>query len=122
VDPVIIAIATAAAGKLAEATAGGIVAAGKHVREYFSKRSEQEVILMRAETGRGSVEDLATAIAKACSNDAALLQRLTQLTGQPITVSSVDQSQQEVQFQNNFYGNGPEKFYQAETMNFQDPR
>lgn len=77
---------------------------------------------MRAETGRGSVEDLATAIAKACSVDAAFLQRLTQLAGQPITVSSVDQSQQEVQFQNNFYGKGPEKVYQAETMTFQEPR
>jgi hypothetical protein len=121
VDPVIIAIASAAAGKLAEETARGIVAAGKHVRDYFSKRPDQEVVLMRAETGRAAVEDLAESIAEACADDAAFHQRLTQLAGQPIAITQVNQEHQDVMFQNNYYGPGPDKVFQAETINFKHP-
>jgi hypothetical protein len=120
VDPVIVAIATAAAGKLAEETARGVVAAGRHVRDYFSKRTDREVVLMRAETGRGTVEDLAEAIAAACADDPEFRGRLAQLAGQPIPVTQVNQAQQEVMFQNNFYGQGPGRVYQAETMHFRD--
>lgn len=120
-DPVIIAIATAAAGKLAEETARGIAAAGKYVKDHFSKHTEQEAILMRAETGRATVADLAETIAEVCAHDPAFHEQLTRLTGQPIAVTQVNQAQQQVMFQNNYHGQGPDKVYQAETMNFQSP-
>jgi DNA-binding GntR family transcriptional regulator len=121
VDPLITAIATAAAGKLAEETARGIVAASKYVRDYFSNRAEQEVVLLRAETGRGTIEDLAETISSACAMDAGFHQQLTQLAGQPIAITQVNQEQQHVRFQNNFYNGGPDKVFQADTINFQNP-
>lgn len=120
-DPLIIAIATAAAGKLAEETTRGIVAAGKYVRDYFGNRAEQEVVLMRAETGRGTIEDLAETISRACAEDEGFHRELAQLAGQPIAITQVNQEQQHVRFQNNFYNGGPGKVYQADTINFQHP-
>ncbi|WP_026930620.1 hypothetical protein [Glycomyces tenuis] len=121
-DPVITAIATAAAGKLAGETAGGIVAAGKYVKDYFSRRAERKAILERAETrpDTAEVEDLAKAIAAVCADDTAFREQLTRLAGQPITLTQVNQAQQHVMFQNNFHGQGPGKVYQAETMNFRE--
>ena len=121
-DPLITAIATAAAGKLAEETARGVVAAGKYVREYFSSRAEDEVVLMRAETGRGTIEDLAETISGTCGEDPEFHRRLAQLAGQPIAITQVNQEHQQVKFQNNFYGGGPDKVFQAETINFEDRR
>lgn len=120
-DAVIIAIATAAAGKLAEETTRGIIAAGRHVKDYFSKHGEREAVLMRAETGRGTVEDLAETIAAACADDPAFHEQLSRLAGQPITITQVNQDRQQVKFQNNYHGSGPENVYQAETMNFRHP-
>ncbi|WP_112140883.1 hypothetical protein [Glycomyces dulcitolivorans] len=119
-DPILLSIATAAAGKLAEAAAGGIVAAGKFVKDRFAKDDKQEAVLMRAETGRVPVADLAAAIEEAAAADPAFLAQLEALAGRKIQVTQVNQAGQQVMFQNNFYGDGPGKVVQGETINIQN--
>ncbi|SDL62956.1 hypothetical protein SAMN05216298_4603 [Glycomyces sambucus] len=118
-DPVLISIATAAAGKLAEEAARGIVAAGKFVKDRFAKDDAREAVLMRAETGRVPVADLAAVIEETCAADPAFLAELEALAGRSIHVTRVDQAGQRVMFQNNFYGDGPGKVVQGETVNIQ---
>ncbi|MFB9660992.1 hypothetical protein ACFQS3_15415 [Glycomyces mayteni] len=119
-DPILVSIATAAAGKLAEEAARGIVAAGRFVKERFAKDDKQEAVLMRAETGRAPVEDLAAAIEEAAAADPGFLSKLEQLAGRKIEVTQVNQAGQQVMFQNNFYGGGPEKVVQGETVNIRN--
>jgi hypothetical protein len=119
-DPILLSIATAAAGKLAEAAASGIVAAGKFVKDRFAKDDKQEAVLMRAETGRVPVADLAAVIEEAAAADPAFLAQLEALAGRKIQVTQVNQAGQQVMFQNNFYGDGPGKVVQGETINIQN--
>lgn len=119
-DPILLSIATAAAGKLAEAAASGIVAAGKFVKDRFAKDDKQEAVLMRAETGRVPVADLAAVIEEAAAADPAFLAQLEALTGRKIQVTQVNQAGQQVMFQNNFFGDGPGKVVQGETINIQN--
>lgn len=114
-DPVLVSIATAAAGTLAGETVKGIVAAGKLVKERFSKDDKRELVL-RAETGEVPVEVLAAAIERECAADPAFLERLNALTGTQIQVTQVNQAGQRVMFQNNFHGEGPKNVVQADTI------
>ncbi|PRY56221.1 hypothetical protein [Glycomyces artemisiae] len=119
-DPVLVSIATAAAGKLAEEAARGIVAAGRFVKERFGKDDEREAVLMRAETGRVPVEDLAAAIEETAAADPAFLAQLESLAGRKIEVTQVNQAGQQVTFQNNFYNGAPSNVVQGETINIQN--
>ncbi len=119
-DPILVSIATAAAGKLAEEAARGIVAAGRFVKDRFGKDVSRKAVLMRAETGRVPVEDLAVVIEEACAADPGFLARLEELAGRKIQVTQVNQAGQQVMFQNNFYGDGPGKVVQGETINIQN--
>jgi hypothetical protein len=116
-DPILVSIATAAAGTLAGETVKGIVAAGKLVKERFSKDDSRELVLLRAETGEVPVEVLAAAIERECAADPAFLERLNALTGTQIQVTQVNQAGQRVTFQNNFHGDGPKNVVQADTIN-----
>ncbi|MEU5874995.1 hypothetical protein AB0A73_25960 [Glycomyces sp. NPDC047369] len=118
-DPILVSIATAAAGKLAEEAARGIVAAGRFVKERFAKDDKQEAVLMRAETGRVSVEDLAAAIEATAASDPAFLAQLETLAGRKIEVTQVNQAGQQVKFQNNFFSGAPSNVVQGETVNIQ---
>jgi len=115
-DPILISIAAAAAGTLAGEAAKGIAAAGRLVKERFGRNEEQELVLLRAETGKIPAEDLAAAIERACASDPGLLEQLSGLVGQPIQVTQVNQAGQQVKFQNNFYGSAPTNVVQAETI------
>lgn len=119
-DPILVTIATAAAGKLAEEAARGIVAAGRFVKERFGKDDEREAVLMRAETGRVPVEDLAAAIEATAAADPAFLAQLESLAGRKIEVTQVNQAGQQVTFQNNFYDGAPSNVVQGETINIQN--
>jgi len=119
-DPILVSIATAAAGKLAEEAARGIVAAGRFVKERFGKDDEREAVLMRAETGRVPVEDLAAAIEETAAADPAFLAQLESLAGRKIEVTQVNQAGQQVTFQNNFYDGAPSNVVQGETINIQN--
>ncbi|WP_335986215.1 hypothetical protein [Glycomyces sp. MUSA5-2] len=119
-DPILVSIATAAAGKLAEEAARGIVAAGRFVKERFGKDDEREAVLMRAETGRVPVEDLAAAIEETAAADPAFLAQLESLAGRKIEVTQVNQAGQQVTFQNNFYNGAPSNVVQGETINIQN--
>ncbi|HEX2143719.1 MAG TPA: hypothetical protein VHG10_04330 [Glycomyces sp.] len=113
-DPFLIAIATAAVGKATEEVAEGVVAAVKLVKDRFGKDPERELVLLRAETGRVPVEDLAAAIDQECAADDALRERLGELAGRPIQVTQVNQAGQNVKFQNNFYAGAPANVTQAD--------
>ncbi|WP_030155452.1 hypothetical protein [Glycomyces sp. NRRL B-16210] len=116
-DPILLSIATAAAGALGGEIAKGIAAAGEFVRERFSGNEKQELTLLRAETGKIPAEDLAAEIERACAEDPAFLRQLSDLAGQPIQVSQVNQAGQQVKFQNNFFGgSGPDKLVQADRI------
>lgn len=115
-DPVLVSIATAAVSTLAGEAAKGIVAAGKLVKERFGRDERQELVLLRAETGKIPVEDLAAAIEQACTADPAFLEQLRALTGQEIQVTQVSQAGQQVKFQNNFNGAAPQNVVQADTI------
>ncbi|NUQ90647.1 MAG: hypothetical protein HOQ43_19560 [Glycomyces artemisiae] len=119
-DPILVSIATAAAGKLAEEAARGIVAAGRFVKERFGNDDEREAVLMRAETGRVPVEDLAAAIEATAAADPAFLAQLESLAGRKIEVTQVNQAGQQVTFQNNFYNGAPSNVVQGETINIQN--
>jgi hypothetical protein len=119
-DPLLLSIATAAAGTLAGETAKGVVAAGKFVKERFGKDEKQELVLLRAATGKIPPEELAAAIEQTCATDAGFLRQLNELVGRPIQITQVNQAGQQVMFQNNFHGTGPEKLVQGETINIQN--
>ncbi|SDE36466.1 hypothetical protein [Glycomyces harbinensis] len=114
-DPMLLSIATAAAGTLAGEAAKGVVAAGRFVKERFSGDAGQELVLLRAETGKVPAETLAAAIERACADDPEFRRELSELAGRPIQVT--DQAGQQVKFQNNYYGAGPTNVVQAETIN-----
>lgn len=116
-DPILIPIATAVVKPLAEEAAKGIAAAARFVKERFSANEQQELTLLRAETGKIPPEELAEAIERACAEDPAFLGRLSELAGQPIQVTQVNQAGQQVKFQNNFFGgSGPDKLIQADRI------
>lgn len=119
-DPILLAIATAAAGTLAGEAAKGVAAAGRLVKERFGRDEKQELVLLRAETGKVPAETLAAAIEQACADDPEFRGRLSELVGQPIQVTQVNQAGQQVMFQNNFHGEGPGKIVQGETVNIQN--
>ena len=116
-DPMLLSIATAAAGTLAGEAAKGIVAAGRLVKERFAEDPQRELVLLRAETGKIPAEALAAAIEQACADDPGFRRRLGELAGKPIEVTQVNQAGQRVMFQNNFHGGAPTNVVQAETIN-----
>lgn len=119
-DPILLSIATAAAGTLAGEAAKGIVAAGRLVKERFGKDEGRELVLLRAETGKIPPEGLAAAIEQTCAEDPEFRRRLSELVGKPIQIAQVNQAGQQVMFQNNFHGDGPGKVIQGETVNIRD--
>lgn len=119
-DPIITAIAAAAAGKLAEETARGIAAAGRFIRARFAKDPGNAVVLQEAEADAAGVDRLAARIQAACAADPGFLRQLRELTGDHFEVTQVDQSRQHVKFQNNFHSGGPNNVIQGETINIQN--
>ncbi|THV32148.1 hypothetical protein [Glycomyces paridis] len=115
-DPILLSIATAAAGSLAGEAAKGIVAAGKFVRERFGGDEGRELVLLRAEAGKIPPEGLAAAIEQDCADDPEFGRALSELVGRPIRISQVDQSGQQVMFQNNFHDGAPKNVVQADRI------
>lgn len=116
-DPLLLSIATAAAGTLAGEAAKGVVAAGRYVKDRFSKDPEKELAMLRAETGRVPVETLAAEIEAACAADPEFHRQLGELAGRTIEITQVNQAGQHVKFQNNFHGGAPKQVIQGDTIN-----
>lgn len=116
-DPNLVPIAVAATAPLVQGALKGIAAAGRFVKERFSSSEDRELTLLRAQTGKIPPEDLAAAIEEECAKDPEFLRRLSDLVGQPIQVTPVNQAGQQVKFQNNFFGgSGPDKLVQADRI------
>ncbi|GAB3992319.1 hypothetical protein GCM10029992_67140 [Glycomyces albus] len=94
-EPILISIAAAAAGKATEAAvkSGGaaVKKAAEMVRQRFAGKPELEAV----DHGRMGVEDFAEAIHRAASNDEDFRRQLSEAAGQRITVSK---------FHNEFHG------------------
>lgn len=118
-DPILLSIATAAAGTAAGKAVEGVVAAGRFVKERFSKDRDRKLTLMEARDEEIPMEDLAKAIEEECAADPAFLGELERLAGRPIQVVQVNQAGQQVKFQNNFLGGGPQSLVQGDTINIQ---
>jgi hypothetical protein len=111
-EPVLLAIASAAAGKASEAAFKGGASVVKKiaeaVRQRFSDEPEDAVVLLRAESGKESMEELAAAIERACAADPEFRRRLGELVGQPIQVAAS-------KFHNEFHGD-VKNVVQADTI------
>lgn len=101
-DPIFIAIASAVVGKSTEAAIKGGAKVADLVKRRFSKDDATELVLLRAETGRATKEDLAEAVARVCAKDAEFRAELTALIGQEIPAQQVHH---QTRFHNTF--NGP---------------
>ncbi|THV43124.1 hypothetical protein [Glycomyces buryatensis] len=100
-DPIFIAIASAVVGKTTEATIKGGAKVAELVRRRFGKDDDSELVLLRAETGRASKEDLAEAVARLCAQDPEFREALSALVGQELPVAEIGN---QTQFNNTFNG------------------
>ncbi|MEU6246169.1 hypothetical protein [Glycomyces sp. NPDC047010] len=119
-DPILLSIATAAASTAGGKAVEGVIAAGRYVKERFAKDRDRKLTLMEARDEEIPMTDLAKAIEEECAADPAFRGELERLAGRSIQVTQVNQAGQQVKFQNNFYGPGPEKVVQGETINIQN--
>lgn len=105
-DPILISIAAAAAGKASEAVVkSGTVALGRAaelVRRRFAGRAELE----GAQQGTIDIEDLAAAVDRACASDGEFSRLLGEAAGRPIRVAK---------FHNEFHGD-VKNVVQADTI------
>jgi hypothetical protein len=101
-DPIFIAIASTVMGKSTEAVIKGGAKVAEMVKRRFGKEAATELVLLRAETGRASTEDLAMAVARVCAEDPEFRAELTALIGRELPVQQVHH---QTQFNNTF--NGP---------------
>ena len=109
-DPVLISVAAAVAGKATEELARGVRAAAELVRRRFAGDAEEVEVLERVERGDAPVEDLAAAIERACEADPQLRKTLEASVGRPIQVVKGSM------FHNEFHGDGPKNVVQADTI------
>ncbi|MQM24620.1 hypothetical protein [Glycomyces albidus] len=100
-DPIFIAIASAVVGKSTEAAIRGGARVAELVKQRFVKEDATELVLLRAETGRASQEDLAEAVARVCAEDPEFRAELTALIGRDLPVQKVHH---QTQFNNTFKG------------------
>lgn len=121
-DPMLISVATAVAGKATEALTEGIKKAAELVRQRFAKDGAEIEVLRQAEQDVAKVDDLAAAIGRACQEDPTLRRALEAELGQTINVSnSVTNKTGNVTFNNNFAPGGePKNFIQGDTINIQN--
>lgn len=105
-EPILIAIAAAAAGKTTEAVVKGGTAAVRKAADLVRRRFAGKPELEQAEQGRIEVEDFAEAIYLACAEDEDFRRRLSEVAGQKITVAK---------FHNEFHGE-VKNVVQAETI------
>ncbi|WP_199040660.1 hypothetical protein [Glycomyces salinus] len=94
-EPILISIAAAAAGKATEAAVKSGGAAVKKAAELVRRRFAGKPELEQAEQGRIGVEEFAEAIYRACATDDEFRERLGEAAGTRITVSK---------FHNEFHG------------------
>lgn len=118
-DPFLTAIATAAVGKATEQSVKGVIEAVRLVKRRFAREPERSELLLDAEEGAKSVEDVAAAVERDCAGDPEFLARLEELAGKKIQINTgtqVNQAGQTVKFQNNFYGGAPKHSVNAERI------
>ena len=106
-EPVLIAIAAAAAGKATEAVVKGSAAAVKKAGELARRRFAGTPELEQAEQGTIGIEDFAEAIHQAAANDEEFHRQLTDTVGQPVTVAK---------FHNEFHGGQVKNLIQADKI------
>jgi hypothetical protein len=100
-DPILLSIATAAAGKAAEVLA-----------QNGADVTRKVVDLVRRRFGGDDAPEVieAAVLEETCESDPAFRSELEGLVGRPIQVANV-------KFQNNFNGGAPKNVIQAETIN-----
>ncbi|MFC3495900.1 hypothetical protein [Glycomyces rhizosphaerae] len=103
-DPILLTIATAAAGKAAEVLA-----------QNGADVTRKAVDAVRRRFGGGDaiagIEPLAATINETCASEPEFRSELEGIIGRPIQVTNI------VKFQNNFHGDGPKNVVQADTIN-----
>jgi hypothetical protein len=99
-DPILLSIATAAAGKAAEVLA-----------QNGADVTRKVIDLVRGRFGGDAPAEIeAAALEQACESDPAFRSELEAIVGRPIQITNV-------KFQNNFHGGAPKNVIQAETIN-----
>lgn len=100
-DPILLSIATAAAGKAAEVLAQNGADVTRKVIDLVRSR-------FGGDSAPAKIE--AAVLEQACESDPAFRSELEALVGRPIQVTNV-------KFQNHFHGEGPKNVIQADTIN-----
>lgn len=99
-DPILLSIATAAAGKAAEVLAQN----GADVT-----RKVVDLVRKRFGTADAPAEIEAATLEQTCGSDPAFRSELEALVGRPLQITNV-------KFQNNFHGGAPKNVIQADTI------
>lgn len=103
-DPILLTIATAAAGKAAEVLA-----------QNGADVTRKAIDAVRRRFGGGDaiaeIEPLAATLNETCASEPEFRSELEAIIGRPIQVTNI------VKFQNNFHGDGPKNVVQAVTIN-----
>jgi hypothetical protein len=110
-DPILLSIATAAAGKAAEVLAQNGADVTRSAIDAVRRRFRGESVIAEIEADPVSVASLAEAIGQTCEDDPGFRSELEGIIGRPLQVTNV------AKFQNNFYGDGPKNVVQADTIN-----
>ncbi len=105
-DPILISIAAAAAGKASEAVVQGGATAVRKAAELVRRHRAGRSVLEGAERGEIDIDEFASALDHWCAEDADFRKRLGEAVGRPIQVAK---------FHNEFHGE-VKNVVQAETI------